>query len=727
MSFLTSICVSDIGSIPQNGLVDIFTDSDNYTTPIQTNVPISGITGNNCPYYLSVPSGTTLIHIDYNNSVRICLDIFDPCTSCNLGFTDYLTGNTATISVGVLTGSCATITDYVINWYGPDENIYDPANPDQNIVFTSGEGTLLPWQVPHPLNEPVLPGFYQPVISQVIINGTTYSLTGGTGTVQSNLNCLYPSVVISAWTCDNGVTGTTYSHEISYSAMGGLLPPPIKQIRLDLKPTTKFLPIYFRGYTIPDTLKMVYYGTAYTQPIILEYVTQGYDVSTNWIDASINTIPKKSIPEIVKIISLTGLTRSNNDYVVFEVIPNNVNYNTDFELKTTCLETVDCDTCVNNFKNSSYKIFEDSITGFTYIGNCGYVTKNMILSGCSTNSVINHNFFDYTSYYSFNVGSNNPYNMIYLPSQAFQGPKESCYENLSRYVWYNPCRLVPGTGTIETIKTTVNGEGQITLNFTDYNDLTNFYNDYLVVKNYFSTPPFDPTTIGYYKYFELKLSNATGYINCGDSTSIIKYKIHQSSTVVTGTTSSSWTMQISMPIITNQITFTAECTTCNSAVDSRYVNPIAESSLSPDFYNISYVGARYENPFPVLSQLTVSYYGNYSSYYQAGIGTYNYFTETLPYSGDSNIGYTFLRSLSSDTCGWVSSIRGDTTDDPSRNAPKTLNFTRIDLINPSNIYDMSVYVYPVSGHTYLDTPILVYTYSAGTRQYIDTNYIIPAY
>lgn len=722
MSFLTSICVSDIGSIPQNGLVNIFTDSDNYTTPIQTNVAISAMTGNNCPYYLSVPSGTTQIHVDYGNSGRICLDVFDPCTSCNLGFSNYLTGNTATISVGVLTGSCATITDYVINWYGPDENIYDPANPDQNIVFTSGAGSTLPWQVSHPLNEPVLPGFYQPVISQVIINGTTYSLTGGTGTVESNLNCLYPSVVISAWTCDNGnLVNDKYTHEISYSAMGGLVAPPTKQIRLDLKPTTKFLPFYFNAYTIPDTLKMVYYGTAYTEPIILEYVKQGYDNPT-WADFSIWTTPKITRDPITKIISLTGLTRSNNDYVVFEIIPNNVNYNTDFILKTTCLENVDCNTCVSIYKdnNNRVKIFEDSITGFTYVTNCGFRLKTFKISGCTREDFVNHNFFDYTYWWGYPLEYGT--NISYINNISFQSLQTYCYDGLPYYTFYNPCRLIPGTGTITTNKTTVNGEGLLSITFTDYADLERFYNSYLTASAYFATPPYDPTDISYYKFFTIDLSTASGNVNCGDNTWKQRYNIHQSSTVVTGTTQTGWIMQLSMPQITFQLTSSGSCSNCNFWDG---VTKINSDSLSPDYTTTSNVGACYETPVSMVDALGVSSWEYYSAPIIDYLGTYNYFTETLPYTGTT--GFTFVQSLSSDTCNWASSIRGNNFLNPNGIAAKYIYQFRAELINPySDINDVSIYVTPLSGYSPLNE-ILIYTYSAGTRQYIDTNYIIPAY
>ena len=725
MSFLTSICVSDIGSIPQNGLVNIFTNVDNYTTPIQTNVAISAMTGNNCPYYLSVPSGTTEIHIDYNNSVRICLEIFDPCTSCSLGFTNYLTGNTATISVGELTGSCATITDYVINWYGPDENIYDPANPDQNIVFTSGEGTLLPWQVPHPLNEPVLPGFYQPVISQVIINGTTYSLTGGTGTVQSNLNCLYPSIVVSAWTCDNGtLSDSLYSHEVSYSAMGGLLPPPTKRIRMDLKQTTKFLPIYFNSFTIPDTFKLTYYGTAYTQPIILEYTTQGNDIPV-WLDASISTVPKLSRETLVKIISLTGLTRSTNDYVVFEIIPNNINYNTDFLLQTKCLETVDCSTCLNDFKNRSFKMFENSITGFTYTSSCGFLKKEINMSGCSGNDLINHDFFYYTTWWGNNPGTNS--NTFTLFNVDFFKPIDNCYLNLPYIVHYNPCRLTPGYGTITTNKTTVNGEGLLTFNFTDYSDLERFYSSYVIASNYFATPPLSGTNVSYYKFFQIALSDASGNVNCGDNTARIQYSIHQSSIVVTGSSQNSWTMQMSMPVISNQLVFTGDCQPCVTGLNDIMLDQINGDSLSPDYTNISNVGACYESPVYSVYSLVLSNGQQQLQTLHGYVATRNFYVETLPYTGTSS--YTFMSSLSSDTCNWASSIRLNNTSVPDNDARKNIYYYIIDLFNiTSNIYDVSVYAQPISGHTLnSNNQILVYTYSAGTRQYIDTNYIIPAY
>ena len=341
------------------------------------------------------------------------------------------------------------------------------------------------------------------------------------------------------------------------------------------------------------------------------------------------------------------------------------------------------------------------------------------------NAFGNHNFYDYVLY--FNEFASAQYNANNLVTQLsiFLPPRNFC-SGSGFYGINNPCRVIPGTGTIISNKTTINGEGLLVLNFTDYGDLFSFYDSYLLASAYFASLPLDPTTIEYYRWFQLNLSSASNNINCGDNTYNNAYLIHQSSIVTTGTTQNGYALSFTMPIITNQYTPIGLCDDCSSLIDD-IVNGIQLSSSSPDYSNTSYVGARYE--YPVNFVYGVVEYSNEVNTINIVGNAYmkNYIAETLPFSGTEG-NYTFLPSLSSDTCNWVSSIRNNNTSFSNNDGRKYSYFYRSVLFNPSDPNDINIYISPISGFTpNFGSYTLVYTYSAGTRQYIDTNYIIPAY
>jgi len=344
MSITLSFCLSNIGNVPIDGIVNVYGNTDNYVTPIQSGVYISGMTGTQCPYSVVAPDGTNKLRIIHQpTQTRICVDYLDPCTDCNLGFAQYKTNSIGNITAGHLTGTCGTqITDYFINWYGPQQNAFDPQNPQNNIAFTSGYGSRFSgYTGVHPMigaqAYPVLPGYYQPVIMKARIDGVNYSLTGGTGTTQANLNCISNAVVVSAWTCSD-TTDVPYPLSLKYSVLiqydtDGLYNtrPDSLVTRLILDPSQDNLAFRFDGLSVFDNLTIKYSGTNYSQEFLLENINVGVNSVTSYL-------PNTNFPKgwgtstFVKILTFTGLTRSSEDFLTFTITPNQQNNATSWKL-----------------------------------------------------------------------------------------------------------------------------------------------------------------------------------------------------------------------------------------------------------------------------------------------------------------------------------------------------------------------------------------------------------
>jgi len=91
MSLSVSICIT-AGTSSLN-IVNIYSNSDSYTTPVQQNVPISLLIAPNCPYTLTVPNNTTVIKV-FDEVTRCCgfisIDVNVP--TCGVLFTDGISG-----------------------------------------------------------------------------------------------------------------------------------------------------------------------------------------------------------------------------------------------------------------------------------------------------------------------------------------------------------------------------------------------------------------------------------------------------------------------------------------------------------------------------------------------------------------------------------------------------------------------------------------------------------
>jgi hypothetical protein len=330
------ICITEPGSgltQPITGFT-IYSNVDNYLTPLVSNVPITNFTGSSCPYVLAnVPEGTTTLRL-YDFGAGCCIDIpysdgFNICDICNpLGFSDNSSPNVGSISVGVLTGGCdPSIGQYYLVWYGPGTG-------STNQVFTSASqlGIFNLPQLIHPLtgtNQVYLTaGQYRPVIQYIDLNGVVYSYAfGATG------DCfLNNPLVILPYTANNGSGTGDYEHELTFSAATR---PTLNQAgTIELSGNTKYVPFRFDGNLYSKQLVIEFSGSAYPTPILLENIFVGEFTygppfglfpnanQTNFYNYSSPNPPYKQAYAdgfFTRVLCLTGLTVNSGDTLTFYI------------------------------------------------------------------------------------------------------------------------------------------------------------------------------------------------------------------------------------------------------------------------------------------------------------------------------------------------------------------------------------------------------------------------
>ena len=336
-TFSAATCItSNPGPIMATGPFNIYLNSDYDSTPFSS-ATLSQLT--DCPFIiLDVPNGTTSLGFK-DIPTKLCFDINilpnDPCSFCDLGLSEYPSTSVAHITAGVLTGSC-NITDYQINWYGPN-------NPSL-FLWSSGSGIFGVDQISastynHPLtglqSPPAIEGIYTPILENVIIDGVLYSNSGATNSIPANLNCL-PTIEVLPLTCDVRTNYTdTYTAFTQYLALDIAstdINPTISTLKIPAG--TKYLAWNFWAKEIPDRLTITLTGTSYPVPIGLEDWVVGLGISNDWapqvFPKSVNTGTYFN-----KITTLTGLTISNNDTLEIKVTPSSTG--TEWYLYLTCL------------------------------------------------------------------------------------------------------------------------------------------------------------------------------------------------------------------------------------------------------------------------------------------------------------------------------------------------------------------------------------------------------
>jgi hypothetical protein len=700
MSFSASTCLTNSGTIPLGGLFNIYSNVDQFFNAFQSNVTYSQLF-NNCPYIMgNVPDGTTIIKIiDTLSKCCVTIDILsnDLCETCELGFEDYETNTVGLIVAGDLTGSCENvISDYRILWYGPD-------NPNQ-LSFTSGFGTdpdFLPRDFTHPLtgiNSPMQPaGTYVPVIDKIKLNGLDFSQTGGTGYVQAELECFNATTVnLQPFTCDNGTEVGNYTHRVEFTGQAESSTPLTLQSTFDLDLTTNYFAWKFSGKAIPDSLKITFYGSAYSEPIILEYWVLGGDLPNS--NVLLTTLPKSGNTSefFSKVTSLTSLDRNVGDYLILEVIPNQTNPRTDWDFYFTCLEAFDCDLCLYDYLNTPYKIKADTIV--INSNSCGRASVQYYYSGCTYNQLYSTDIYKYMETTIQNIqtqiisgGVNNSTGLNPIGFNFTNGTTSCGWQGSGPTT--PTCIQPPNSNTITFSKSFNGTQGVINMTFSNLNDLIAYKSSY-ESKKLASGWINDPTNVLFYKAARLCVPNSTGGENCGDGTSFLNYYIHFSSIITTGQTSNNYTLTIPMPTITNQTSFTDCELDCTTSVN-RAVLDINNSSNSPSLLKTTNTGSRYTVPF--LQTYSVSYTVGQSSYSAQTEGSYvfnNSFNSTIPFSGNSSP-YTQIPSLSAQTCDF-SSIGVNELPNNNRNAQRVYLWNyKVTITNPPNLTSFTITANPI--------------------------------
>lgn len=665
MSFSASTCLTNVGTESLGPTLRIYGDPISPTLHGQyiQDVSTSLITGANCPYTYLVPDTVTVIRIfDPTTFCYVDFPVGESsvCINCNLSFNNISNNLIGTINVGNLTGTCdPSITDYKVSWYGP--------NSSTNVAFTSGKGTAFPgYSASHPLtgtSAPILlPGTYVSRITDVELNGVEFSVTGGSGTekvLSSGLTACSISFNVSAYTCNNGsYGGPYYEHEKEFITDGSGTTPQSLQTAFQLSANTECFIWQFFGYSIYDTLKLIYSGSAYSEPLVLENIRVGSDAGGVSLNPS--TVLKRydASQSFRKVTNLSGLTVNEGDLIIIQVTPNESQNATSWKLRFGCYgqPTIEKN-CLDTYKNQPYKIKKDSIIVSTP-DICGNFNITYQYSGCSTNQ---NSGFTQSDLYSLgfnsisisNISTDNTTNLL-TDTRFFYAPTSGLtYDNI---VYSTNCVFT--TGNVIKITKTV---GQVSFFFSSINDLSTYYTNFNIMKTGVtnlvppgvggssSTLSSDNTNINYYRrmYLAIPSSDVTPNSVCDTpGVSFTGHWIHPSSTASSGTTTGGYTMTITLQNSTDNFT----CPSCWQGCSLTY-NTANDIST---FYNLTFAertynnGLKQSNPFyysiiAYVYQSIPSYTADTSGYLQV---YYNYSFNTYPSSGITN---TLIPSLSATT------------------------------------------------------------------------------
>jgi hypothetical protein len=754
MSFSAVTCLTFTGNTPLGGVFNIYSNVDSFNFPIQTNIDLSAITGNQCPYYLdNIPDGTTQIRL-YDIGTGCYCDVpvnpNDLCTTCEFNFSNYSASTVGRIVAGTLIGPCESlISDYRIYWYETG-NTTTPA-------YISGYGTAFtPYNFTHPLTGTssifAQSGTYIPIIDKIKLSDFSFSQTGGTGYIPAELDCFTSTTVsVDAFTCSNGTTSNdpNYTHRVNFlSAAAGTTPTPLESTFL-FTATTNYFAWKFKGFNVPDRLRLTYNGSAYPTPIILEDMVIGDDSTIS--NFNLNLLPKTADTVsnfyVKKVLCLTGLTRNIGDSLKLEVIPNSANTQTNWDFYFTCLNTFNQDT---KLLNNPFKISASTISS-TDLG-CNTIRVAFIVSGLTKNFddfskyIVNdepNEVLNGTTYRDYNIYSTQP-------AQSIFSLTPSLFINRQRftitYPKYNmpPTCNTPSTNIITYQKYVSGGtQGVIDMTFNSIVDLNTYYNSYKTISGGvslnnclgtfvgpWSGTPFDPTNVRYYRYYNLYIPTSTGSTNCGDGTTSRSFRIHPSTVVTTGTTGPNYTLRFTMPTVINGLTYTSPCAT-SSFVESEFINGINSDSTGTtnNFTGTTLTGSKYIDPFAIIKMLCSGTTTQSGSTIFGYFGYPKYLNETIPYTGATPS--TIAPTLSAKTFNF---------DYPRFTLQNTVGSSNLSyynrygyyypviLNNPSDYRDFQIFATPFTGGTIgpSSSNILIYSYSgvlsAGTI--IDSSYFI---
>ena len=670
MPFSASTCLTNTGTTTLGPTFKVYANPISPTSPgtYLMDVPTSSITGGNCPYTFIVPDGTTSVRLF--DPISFCyadvpVSSNNVCTTCNLSLSGVTNNLVSVINVNGLSGSCdADIANFVLDWYGP--------SPSTSLAFTSGKGSLFTgYQYTHPITNDTSPllldGTYTSKIRSVELNGVKFTSTGGTGNILSPSlpGCSSP-VVVAPYDCSNitpNNPSSRYKNYKSFTYNNTAEPPGSLNATFKLSAGTEAFIWSFEAYQFYDTLKLIFNGSSYTNPILLEYINVGGNAGTT--NFTPTTWPKIYSDTgqpfntyFNKITSLTNLTVNNNDTITINLTPNPNTNATNWKLFFGCsTKPTATKTCLDSYRNNSYKIKASTIVPVP--DSCGRYYFGYSVSGCTTNDnagfvtsqiVQLSTLFDPT-----NISTNNSNNLTSVQTPSYS----LVYNNLTiveqkAYSWYPAtCENIPN----RQIKVVKNTTSQLEIYFTDNLDLQYYLSKFNDIKNsclsvsgaYSS----DSTTWNYYKYFSLFIYD--GDFTCGDAN--IPYTelfFHYSSTASSGTSTLypgfGYYMYITTPAIPINDYTCNSCSTCETVFN--YVKLRANETRNLTGFLKNVKGIRLIKPFMYYGGLYSSgpTSNNQTNPYGGGWAiNYDYSHNTYPASGVTN---TLIPSLSASTWDW---------------------------------------------------------------------------
>jgi len=545
-----SICLDpssfDLTSLSANGF-SVYTDLDNFTTPIIQNIPSSLLFPppiGTCPFTLSgIPNGATQLLIidqcegegtgtkssipppaDPAPTTNCCYALIDIettppvtssfCTTCSLDFDVFSSSYIGQIVAGNLTSTCGPITDYTIGWY---------LNGDYSAPeFISGTGSaFIPYQFSHPLtgnySVPALAGNWEGIIHDISINGVVYSsVSGSANGILIPFESCFDTVVVEPLGCDNGpYSGSAkYSHQINFNSQAiGTTSAPVS-LTYALSPSTKYFAYGFQAFNVWDEIEIKWVSgnpsvtsnpTLYSQPIYLEKIKVGSDIPSANLPSQLNTNINNVWPkqanlwgQLNRVLTLTNLETSSNpsspDLLEITITPNPNNNNTQWKAGFQCLDDFDCTDCAfDNYPDSLPKIAQIELNK-QY--SCDAQQIILSISGCySPNSDwmgYPENPFNSLSgslISSYNPWFTNPANpgiiKYYFPGGAQYNQYVALKPSVSCTTWgqYTILCGSSSTGSITLNKT----PGQIQLTFNTEGDYLHYKNNLISAYQYLST------------------------------------------------------------------------------------------------------------------------------------------------------------------------------------------------------------------------------------------------
>lgn len=715
MSFSASTCLTYTGTTVLTNPLLLYSDSDNYATSFGS-LTLSDITGENCPKIITnIPNGTTKLKIQSNNLYCVFIDIScnDICNICDLNFANFSNNSIGKISVGNLTGSCqSNITDYVVNWYGPDSTT--------NIAFTSGKGTGFTYGYQHPVVDLLTSGgVYTPKLQKVIVSGITFSSTGGTNQVLAQLDCL-PPITVRDFTCSNGTSSGSFTHIMNFSSLSNNSTPGALNGQFLLTGVTRYFGINFVGYTVADNLKITFSGVNYSSPIVLENMTVGTNTG---LDVSPTHIPKEiNLYSYNKLLCLTGLTMTSADFLTITVTPNTGVTDTSWTLSLKCLETID--TSINgyvNYKNQPYKISANTITIVEGPCNAVRIDAKTIGVPTATSNIETWPYLGRQAYQNSSV--NNSY--YYDNSSVWIYPSYTACSQQAEYIGDETCVSSGGTIIFNKTYTASTSASTYYMEFSNQIDFKEYYNSALNSLSYSGSS--NPTNINYYRYVRFihyvsAVPSSTTTLCNTDNTSSQYFYLHPASMVITtGTTlSGNYKLSIAQSLLPPalDLNFTSCDLYCQNYLSS--IVGAINSSVGVTYSYTTTVGLRAKKPFSyywkVTSPTSVSSLGTLPLF-DGYVQYHTYANKMYPYSGTN----TLIPSLSAVSSSAIYNIPGIDV----RISQQDLGSYQVRLTNPLNRRDFEIWGRPVVNYGYSGTTYeLAYRYSGNTVLYSNPYYII---